>query len=230
MITIGGYRIDATISESHDSSSDVTGYPVESGGNVVDHIREKPQVITMACIISDAPLDKDLAALRAKELGLASGTTTISRNAYDVLAAMKAKHELIEVETSLGIRKNMVFAGFVVQVDGATGEALAFTATLQQVDIVTNKRTTVRVAIPRAKAAKLSGLVPTVQDQKDVATMKKNGFIEFDGYGNVIDPALPSTTKLAKNDAAKGAKPSKPEHSSYLKPVHSSVLKPVWKR
>ena len=52
---IGGLTLDATISESHERSSDVTDSAIESGSTVSDHVIRSPERVTIEGFVTDAP-------------------------------------------------------------------------------------------------------------------------------------------------------------------------------
>lgn len=47
---------DASVSESHTSSSSVTSHPVEKGSNISDHVHHEPQKIAIQAMVSDTPI------------------------------------------------------------------------------------------------------------------------------------------------------------------------------
>lgn len=56
---IGGLVLDATISHNHAYTNMVTRYPVEEGADLTDFIRSEPEKLTMECLISDFPMERD---------------------------------------------------------------------------------------------------------------------------------------------------------------------------
>lgn len=147
MIRINGYPIDLALTEDHSFESAVTEYPVESGADISDNIRNKPLEITLEGIVSDTPIGAiALDATRRVESGQASP----SLDAYTRLLAIREAREPVTVETSLGKFEHMALTHLGVPRDRATGKALKFTVTFRQVRIVQNTRVTVRVAVPNA--------------------------------------------------------------------------------
>lgn len=60
-VRIGRFVLDVSLSENHTYESDVTEYPVESGGSVSDNIRPKPIKVSIEGVVSDTPLDSNAA-------------------------------------------------------------------------------------------------------------------------------------------------------------------------
>lgn len=160
-ITIGDYTIDASLTETHTFESEVTEFPVEQGSAISDNIRPKPIVVVIEGIVSDTPIGK-IADLRNSE-GDAGGLDYLpSIDALSYLMLVRDNRQPVPITSSLKRFENMVLTNLEVPRDAKTGAALRFTATFQQVTIVTNQRTTVRVvdkrtASPTGKPKKNKG-------------------------------------------------------------------------
>lgn len=141
MITIDGMVIDAALREEHSFEADVSEHPVESGADVTDHVRARPPVVSIEGIVSDTPLADDVIAART-----AGETPSVEARAR--LFDIWNRREPITVETTVAVYTNMVMQSFSITEDADTGEACRFRATLKQIRLVKNKRTTVRVASP----------------------------------------------------------------------------------
>lgn len=168
-IRIGPYVIDASVSESHEFSSEVTQYPVEQGGAVTDNIRPKPIVVTIEGIVSDTPIG-GVAALR--HVGArGDGKTTPSSEALAALEAIRLARDPVTITTTLRTFDNMVMTSLSVPRDAATGAALRFSATFQQIIVVTNSRSTVRVTPVRAQPKRTA--TPSAASKKDKGNVQK---------------------------------------------------------
>jgi len=55
-VRIGQYILDVSLNEDHKFESEVTEFPVESGGAISDNIRPKPITVSITGIITDTPL------------------------------------------------------------------------------------------------------------------------------------------------------------------------------
>lgn len=142
MILVAGFAIDASVTEDHTARNEVTDNPVESGAVMTDHVRRMPATLTLECIVSDSPLGQ-VEALRGEG-------TVPSVDARAHLESLLANPEPFTVVTSIRTYENMVIESLSEPRRAGIGHAMRFTATLRQITIVTNERTTVQVAVPRA--------------------------------------------------------------------------------
>lgn len=135
MIYLGTIAIDAAITETHSFSGEITQFPVESGATIIDHKRINPITLSLECVVSDAPLGP-IKQIRDNE-------TAGQLPSVFVLAQLEELHKSaqpFDVTTSLRVYKNMQFTSIEVTREATSGKALAFTASLQQFDIVTVQR------------------------------------------------------------------------------------------
>jgi hypothetical protein len=148
-LLIDGYEIDIAESEEHVFENEVTEHPVESGGDITDHVRARAISLTIEGIVSDTPLAA--LAQRRNELVVIGGETFAkpSEEAFARLLEINATREPITIETSLRSYTDMVLEHFSAPRNAGTGDALRFTATFKQIRLVTNERTTILVATPR---------------------------------------------------------------------------------
>jgi len=157
-IYIDDYEIDAVISEDSNKDADVTDNPVEQGDSTTDHVRLKPKSLTLDCLVSDTPYG-DLADRRSGELGGIGGVNdlVISEDARQRIEAIQdaRKPVLITVTTKRGghtrFYENMILQTLGENVAVDNGDAYRFKATFKQMNFITNNRTTVKVAVPKAK-------------------------------------------------------------------------------
>jgi hypothetical protein len=163
VINIGGYVVDAALSEDHNFDSEVTSFPVERGANISDHIRQLPKSVTIEGIVSDTPIGRagvvrsGVAALQ--EEGVIEAVP-FSAEALDTLLSIQARGEPVTITTSLRIYENMALEKLSVPRDQSTGGALRFNATFTEIRIVENRRTRVRTATPGSKSKSRSGNKP----------------------------------------------------------------------
>lgn len=149
MLIIDGYRIDVALREDHDLPAEATDHPVERGGDITDHVRVRPVTITVEGIVSDYPVGQ-LADERGIREGGGRSVVLPSEEARAHLEGIRAERRLVTVETSKGAFDRMAMVGLSFPVAPGDGDHLRFTATFRQVEIVTNGRTTIIVAVPRA--------------------------------------------------------------------------------
>lgn len=143
MLKIDGYPVDVEVSGDFAFVNEVTEYPVESGSDVVDHVRTKPMEITIEGVVSDTPIGE---IANEREAGVVH-----SRTAYIRLKEIHARREPVTLDTSRGRFVNMVLARLSTPTSAATGDSLQFTGTFKEVRLITNERTTIRVRVPRAR-------------------------------------------------------------------------------
>jgi hypothetical protein len=152
-ILIDGYEIDVAISEEHTYDSEVTEHPVESGSAVVDNVRPRPISVSIEGFVSDTPIG-ELAKRR-------EGSSLPSSEAFARLQIIRDAREPITISTSLRDYDNMILESLSIPTSSENGGALHFRATFKQIRIVTNERTTIRVAEPRGKSGTNRGNKPS---------------------------------------------------------------------
>lgn len=154
LVLIDGYAIDVTLSEDHSFEAEATQYPVESGADVTDNVRVKPIVVTLEGVVSDSPFG-EVRDIRESDgnfvpEGEGGDGTKPSEDALERLIQIRDNREPVTIETSLKTFESMVMTSLSVPRESGEPEQLRFTATFQQVLIITNNRTLVRVAVPIA--------------------------------------------------------------------------------
>lgn len=138
-VDAGIITLDASIEESHSFGADVTRFPTEEGVEITDHVTLKPRSLRITGHITDSPVQY-LSALTA---GGAGGITTwggsLSRSAkaYDALRWLWYNREPFDVITGLDLYRNMILTGLEIPRDAQIGQRLRFSATMDQIRIVT---------------------------------------------------------------------------------------------
>lgn len=142
---------DASESETHSLSSQVTMHPVEQGSDVSDHVIHKPTRLTLKLLQTNHPIYKnpyyDL------------GPDRVGRT-FDALDELRLFAVPFEVVTSLRRYENMLIESIEVDRNAKTGQALSVSVSLTQVRLVSN------ATVPdprdlRGKTGKKEGLKPT---------------------------------------------------------------------
>ncbi len=175
MSAIGGFILDATVTEDHVMEADVTDNPVETGAAITDHVRRKADTLVLDCLVSDSPLGPMVEVRKTEGLDEAylsrfSEKTpidpykSISDEARAYMRQLMDTGEPIVVETATRIYDSMVMQSVTERRDGAIGGGYRFTASFKQIRIVTNDRSTVRVANPAAAKKKKGGHKPSKPD------------------------------------------------------------------
>lgn len=171
MSAIGGFVLDATVTEDHVMENDVTEDPVEDGPPTTDNIRERSDTLTLECVISESPIGdmvterkQPTSRLVTRPGGIALPTAvtvdpyrSIVNEGREYMRELAKSGRPVVVETATRIYDSMGIVSIRETRDAKTGEAFRFTAMFKQVRIVTNDRETVQVAIPRAKKKHKNG-------------------------------------------------------------------------
>ena len=177
--TIDVITVDATVSETHSSEVEVTDHPVETGADITDHARPKPDQIQLDCIISNTPMPGANDPLTQKtQDGVVFSSrgeldTSLAAQAYNDLLDLKNHGTLIDVSSQLRRYENMVLKSLSVPVDAKTGQALRFTATLKEVTIVSNKETSVDDKGKKGTDLGKKAAPPASAAEKDKSTLKR---------------------------------------------------------
>jgi len=135
---IGSISVDASISESHVTSADITENPVEEGAKITDHVQIKPKQLTMTGVISDSPINfavVDNITGAANTIFNALGKTKRSIDAYNRLVDLQNTREPFTVTTGLTVYNNMILSSLQVDREATKANAIYFTATLQEIRI-----------------------------------------------------------------------------------------------
>ena len=130
--------LDATISERHDHSSEVTTHPIETGGFVADHIYENPRVVTIEGEITDSPI---------VPFNIMAGLSARRLEAYDQLVLIHKARAVVRLVTGLKVYADMVMRSLSVPRDPGTGGRLQFSAEFVEIRQVTSE--VVGVATPK---------------------------------------------------------------------------------
>ena len=141
LASIGSVEIDASVSEIHSSSADITEFPVEDGSLITDHINKKPDVVQIEGYVSNTPIKSltDIFGLATfNSLGnLAQGISNdLAKKSYDKLLEIVEGNELITIVTTLRTYENMAIESFIVNRSASDGDSLHFTAIARQITLV----------------------------------------------------------------------------------------------
>lgn len=139
---IGELVLDVAISESHQYRSEVTQFPIEAGGDIADHIINKPVELTVVGFITNSPVKIFGGVLE----NLASDRVAIPnrvQSAFTLLSDMRDLKKTFTVVTGLKVYLGMFFKSLSFPRDRATGDTLRFTAVLTKITTAAS-RTVVR--------------------------------------------------------------------------------------
>jgi|LSPZ01.1.fsa_nt_gi hypothetical protein len=145
--SIGGFEIDAFISENYSFSNSVTDIPVEDGSNIADHVVEEPDEIQINGFIGNAEFTvwegpfpesaADVAQVDRKER---------IRAAYLELLRLKRERQPVEVVTGLDTFQTMIITSFDIGRDAETGANLPFAMSFKKIKIIKSETTTINAS------------------------------------------------------------------------------------
>lgn len=130
---ISTIEIDVTTTESHSYSSTVTSFPVENGSNISDHIINNPVELNMKGFITNFPV-----GYLTGRIGpiLRGDDFDRAKSAYEEFMFIRESKVPFFVSTTLGDYQNMVITDIVFDRDKSTKNALKFSASMKQLEIV----------------------------------------------------------------------------------------------
>jgi Dit-like phage tail protein len=175
MIIVDGFIIDCSLNETHTLNSEATEFPVESGADLTDHIRQLPVEVLIEGMVSDTPIGAMATIRDGEALTLGEGeiadAVLPSDAAIAHLERIWSRRQPVTIQTGLGARRGssggkvyerMAMTELEIPRDPATGNAVRFTAKFRQINIVTNERTTVPTATPGGSGKRKLGTKPVV--------------------------------------------------------------------
>lgn len=119
---IGGIKLDAVISESHENVIRTSDNHIELGADITDNAVIEPKVLTIVAEVTDTPLGTAaLSQIVDSVTGLFGSSTenniTRSSAAYNSLIALMEEKELLEVQTKLKLYQNMRIVSIITTQD-----------------------------------------------------------------------------------------------------------------
>lgn len=192
--------IEATISETHAKTAEVTTHPVEDGADITDYVRTGVLGIEIEAAFSAQPMN----CRNDEPDGVFSGDSeTRVPAAWDAFLNLidgKPRRELLQVSTGLKLYDNMVLTSIGTTQDASNPHSIIIRAALQQVRIVRSAFTTVparQIASGQTRNS-ASGTVQAgeqnaqeVADCSDCAALCENCIVENDDFiEGETDPSL----------------------------------------
>ena len=130
-----GLMVDGAISESYSYNNDITDHPVENGSAIQDHIRTKPQEITITGIISDDPISYEAMYEDIRDF-LKDENSNRSLLAYTFFKYISTSRAPVTIYTKNEIYVDYYIKSFSENKTKATAHGLKFTATFKEVQFV----------------------------------------------------------------------------------------------
>lgn len=190
-------EIDATPRISHTFSAEVTEHPVEEGGNITDHVRQRNFVLSLDGVIVDYPLNNG----REKSTGATvktysavgkAGEKTRSVEASNLFQRLQKEGVLCKVTTSLKIYENMVLKEYTTNKTPDTKGAIRFTLTFQEIKLVQSKdikiaRVSTRKAQPKRDVGNQTGKTNPPEEIEKLDVKKASSSLLDDLTGALKD-------------------------------------------
>lgn len=150
----GEIELDCSVSERHSARVEVTRHPIEDGAQPSDHARELPDVLTIDGILSNAPLGPRRISRGVR----GAGAPGYAQEAFGRLMKLKRDRRLVVVVTAHRAYERMMLTALDVPRDARVGDAIRFSATFEEVRVVTLGRQALErpstvPTLPRKKAA-----------------------------------------------------------------------------
>ena len=205
-VTLDGFQIDCTLSESHSYDAEITEFPVEKGADISDHRHTRPVVLSISGIISDSPLDhsifKELVELaagpgallldaKAAVENVVAGKARLSSYGYEALLSLYNSGQTFSVGTPSRHFSDMLVQSLHIEKSPRSGRALQFSAVLRQVQFVETSTSLVSTpAVLQAKSdrGQRNG-APAAQSLKDKASAMFKGTDAMFGGGKAFQAA-----------------------------------------
>lgn len=136
-------ELDATISEEVVYSNVITRYPVENGSSISDNINDLPIRFNMRGFVTNSPIsiidiiDSKLETIRnLPQIFSGEFPNKRTQNAKNILVNLRNSKQPFDITSGYDKFTNMFFETLAFPRDRQTGDALYFTATLQNVETV----------------------------------------------------------------------------------------------
>jgi hypothetical protein len=185
--------LDASVTETHSSTAEITSHPVESGVNIVDHVRRQPDSITITGIVSNTPTRfpqgvVGVAAVRSVQNLIKGVTNDLAKTAYEQLLELIEGKQLVKIVTTLREYNDMLLENISVTRDVTYGDSLYFTCTARQVRLIKTSSVAVK-AVPAPKE-------PKKAVKKSLGVQSKEPAVPEERARSHLAPAAPYVIKV----------------------------------
>ena len=203
-VSIAGFQLVAAVKESSSLSFNKTKYPVESGGNVSDHISEQQPTLKIEGVVSAMTLGvvSGLSSIMSNGIGLESlrsgmvGGKHLMTNAKHALETIARKKAAITVTSGIEVYENYTIDEISFDRDNSA-EKLSISISLSRIDKAEavwaeiTRQSTVKQVAKKGGVTKKSGGAASVSkvaetktdDSDDVSFLKaaKDGGVKSAG-------------------------------------------------
>lgn len=176
-LKIAELDIEVCISEEHSQPVAVTQNPVEEGVDVTDHVQVLPETLTIRGLVSNTPVRffsgvRSLLDLNNFDASGSFEGESRAFQAWSFLTDLRNEKKLLEIQTGFQFFESMMLTNLQRTRDKDSGNALTFTATFQEVVVVSSSF----VALPKGFGAKteLGKTQKTAKSSSDNASILSN--------------------------------------------------------
>lgn len=131
---IGTIELDVIITEGASASATITKNPVENGADINDHIIIEPMTFNIRGLVSD--VSSSVLDIGQSIASASAESASKSEQAWNDLLDLQATREPFTLIQNLKTYDNVVIQSLSYNQDKDTGNALDFTATLVEINLV----------------------------------------------------------------------------------------------
>jgi hypothetical protein len=141
-------KIDTTIQQTHSSEVAITEHPVETGANITDSVHEKPDTITLECVVTDYPLKSSGLPVEA---GRASGM-------WAELKRLQKVGKIFQIRTTLEFYDDMLIRSLSAPVTAKEKGAVRFSLVASKLRFADTETTAIKLTkLTKAQGKKDGG-------------------------------------------------------------------------
>jgi len=151
--------MDATLSEGHSFTADVTDFPVEKGSAVTDNVRQKPTQLHIDGFVADFPLPSNITQQLAAGAFTQKPTAELRRSQNTLDKLIKLKDEGVTITVTTGIRtyQNMVIQSIDVNRDKMIAAGIRMTILMREITVVSTQTVAIVAAEPKGQNKQATG-------------------------------------------------------------------------
>lgn len=142
--SLQGIRLDAVISEGHQSVISKTDNPVELGADITDHAKIEPKKLRIVAMVTDTPLGFAAVGEIVDDVTNLFGTSTKenatrSTAAYNALIALQELREPIKVQTKLKAYPNLLITSISTEQNVNKSRMVELYIDLEEINITASE-------------------------------------------------------------------------------------------
>lgn len=182
------FEVDAVLSETHTFSREVTTNPVEDGSPIADHIINQPVELEIQAIVTDQPIKSLIETAQGAAASLLGGARH-TPECFSALVLFSQNKAFLDVYTDYTQYDNMVIQNITITRSPEDGEALIFTISMLQVEVVSSATTKIPDGVGVTKDGKSSATTKETASRANPAKdVGKNTGVEGDA-GSILKQA-----------------------------------------